>query len=192
MTTSRSVVSRNIRRCREDRGYSLSALARRSGLAKQTIASIEAGDGNPTVETLDRLAEALDVSVRALVSELGTEILVNRGHTIRWHDQGGVDVRPLDQAFGSGYVINAVLRLEAARGPFRPRAGGRGSLRHCYVLAGTVQLGPEHATVAAIAGDFIRFPADAPGVFESTSPSALIFVCTTAPQLSMAGADRAI
>lgn len=192
MTASRGVVSRNIRRFRNERGYSLSALARRSGLAKQTIAAIENGIGNPTVETLDRLAESLGVSVRALVSELGSEILVHRGDAITWQDQGGIDVRPLDQAFGSGYVVNAVLRLESARGPYRPRVTGRGSLRHCYVLDGTVLLGPDYATVTARAGDFVRFPADASGVFEATSPVALIFVCTTAPQLSMTGVERAI
>ncbi|ALJ21782.1 XRE family transcriptional regulator [Microbacterium sp. No. 7] len=189
---SRDIISRNVKRFREERELSMGALARRSGLAKQTIAALESGDSNPTVETLDRLADALEVSARALMTELGTEILVNRGGAARWQQQGGIDLRPLDQAFGSGYVINAVLRLEAARGPFRPRVRGRGSLRHCYVLDGAVLLGPEQSPVAAQTGDFVRFPADAAGTFEAISPVALVFVCTTAPQLSMTGADRAI
>ena len=35
------LVARNVRRFRHERGYSLSELARRAGLSKQTLSSIE-------------------------------------------------------------------------------------------------------------------------------------------------------
>ncbi len=184
------IIARNARRFREESGQSIGGLARKAGLAKQTIVSIEGGHGNPTVQTLGELADALGVSIRALVSELGTEVLVHSGDSIRWEPQGGMQVRQLDQAFGSGYVVNNVLRLEAEQGPSRPRATTRGSLRHCYVLEGRVRLGPVGAPLVAEADDFVRFPGDAPHVFEAITPIALVFVCTTAPQLSMTGSDR--
>ena len=68
------LVARNARRLRHELGLSLGELARRSRLAKQTIASVEAASGNPTVETLDRLADGLGVSVRALLTEFGSEL----------------------------------------------------------------------------------------------------------------------
>lgn len=183
------VVARNLKRFREERGLSIGALARQSGLSKQTIAGIEAGRGNPTVDTLDDLATSLGVSIRALLSEMGTELLVHSGDTIHWAEQSGMKIRQLDQAFGSGYVYNTVLRLETNKGVSRLRAGTRGALRHCYVIDGRARLGPESAVVGVRAGDFVRFPADAPHVFEAVTPVALLFVCTTAPQLSMSGGE---
>lgn len=184
------IVARNLRRYREERGLSLGALSRRSGLAKQTIVAIESGHSNPTVDTIERLADALDVTIRALLSELGTEMLVHPAIDTRWQEQvSGVEVRQLDQAFGSGYVVNAVLRLTSGR-TFHCAARGRAALRHCYVLEGIVRLGPVADVVVADAGDFVRFPADTDHLFEARTPRALVFVNTTAPQLSMAGGTR--
>lgn len=55
------LVARNVRRFRRERAMSLGELARRSGLAKQTLSKIEQGTGNPTVETLALLGAALDL-----------------------------------------------------------------------------------------------------------------------------------
>jgi len=184
------VVARNLRRFREERELSLGEVSRRSGLAKQTIIAIESGRSNPTVDTLERLADALDISIRALLSEMGTEILMHSGRDIRWQGQAGAEVRQLDQAFGSGYTVNAVLRLRGGDTSFRCAARGRGALRHCYVLEGTVRLGPTSNPIVVETGDFVRFPADTVHVFEAQTPVALVFVNTTAPQLSMAGGGR--
>ncbi|MGN6218769.1 MAG: helix-turn-helix domain-containing protein [Microbacterium sp.] len=181
------MVARNLRRFREDRRLSLAEIGRRAGLSKQTVASIESGEGNPTVDTIERLASALGVSIRALVSELGNEVLVQWRDAVPWRDDGTLQVRQLDHAFGSGYVTNSVLRLEANRGPSTRKPQGRGALRHCLVLEGRVRIGPASAPVMAQAGDFLRFPADAPHLFEAITPQATVFVCTTIPQLSMDG-----
>lgn len=185
------VVARNLRRFREERQLSLGELSRRSGLAKQTIASVESSGSNPTVETLERLADALGVSIRALLTELGSEIIVNSGDDIRWQSAGTLSVRHLDQVFGSGYVTNSLLRLESNRGPSHHKPAARGALRHCYVMEGRVRLGPESEMVGAVAGDFIRFPADAAHVFEAITPIATVFVCTTSPQRTMVRGERA-
>ena len=46
---------------RGEQGRSLSELARASGIAKATLSALEAGRGNPTIETLSSLATALGV-----------------------------------------------------------------------------------------------------------------------------------
>jgi transcriptional regulator with XRE-family HTH domain len=184
------VLSRNVRRFREDQGLSIGAVVRRSGLSKQTLITIESGQGNPTVKTLESLAECFGVSIRTLLAELGTETLIDWGDAVRWRTQGAMQVRQLDQAFGSGYVYNTVLRFQLNQNVTRLDASSRGSLRHCFVLEGRVRIGPESASVDVSADDFVRFPADGVHIFEAITPIATVFVCTTAPQLSMAGGER--
>ncbi|WP_303802770.1 helix-turn-helix domain-containing protein, partial [Alicyclobacillus macrosporangiidus] len=46
------IVSHNLRTLRQARGWSISELERRSGVAKGTISQLESGYGNPTVATL--------------------------------------------------------------------------------------------------------------------------------------------
>lgn len=182
-----AVIAKNSRRFRADRGLSQIALARLSGLSKQTIVDIESGRANPTIETLEALAEALNVSTRALISEMGNEVLFQAGGMARWEDQGAVTVRNLDQVYGSGYVYNAVIRLDARHGIARSRSGTKGMLRHCYVLEGRVELGPEGRTVDADEGDFVRFPGEGPHLFRAITMTALLFVVTTMPQQSLRG-----
>lgn len=190
MAQMASILARNSKKFREDRGYSQAVLAKRAGLSKQTIVDMEAGRSNPTMETLEVLSDALGVSPRALISEMGAEVLFQSGEFVRWQDQGGLSLRSLDQVYGSGYVYNAVIRLEARRGPTRSRSGSRGLLRHCYVIEGRVELGPEGRTVQATDGDFVRFPGEGPHLFQALTATALVFVVTTAPQMSMRGAEH--
>lgn len=56
-------VGERIRAFREHRGYSLRALAERSGLSINAISLIERGENSPTVSSLHLLARALDVSI---------------------------------------------------------------------------------------------------------------------------------
>jgi transcriptional regulator with XRE-family HTH domain len=186
---SNELIARNIRRYREDRQLSIGELSRRAKVAKQTVAGIEAGLGNPTVETLERLAEALNVTLRAVLSELGIDVVSQPASEAIWRELGTLQLRDLDQVYGSGYVTNSVLRLDASHGPSHHKPRGRASLRHCYVLEGRAKLGPDGSAAVVGAGDFIRFPAEVPHSFEAVTPVTLIFVVTTAPQLTMAGGE---
>ncbi|GAA1469211.1 XRE family transcriptional regulator [Microbacterium thalassium] len=179
------VVGRNVKRYRHERGMSMAALGERAGLAKQTIASIESGQGNPTIDTVERLASSLGVSARALLTELGTEVLHSHAASAIWRRSGKVRERPLDQAFGSGYVTNALIRVDTNRGRAVYPARGRGALRHCYVLEGELRLGPTTSPAVAVVGDFVRFPADTEHFLEAITPVATLFACTTSPQLTM-------
>lgn len=60
-----------LKEARTNKAMSTRELARRSGVARSYIQKIEAGEANPTINTLRKLAETLDVSVAALVSEDG-------------------------------------------------------------------------------------------------------------------------
>jgi len=55
-----------LRQWRDRRGWSLRELGERSGVSYVTIQRIEAGTANPSVRVLQRLAEALEISLRDL------------------------------------------------------------------------------------------------------------------------------
>ena len=64
-----AVLGANIRALRAQQGLSLSELARRSAIAKGTLSQLENGQGNPTIETVFSLSNALNVPVSSLLAE---------------------------------------------------------------------------------------------------------------------------
>jgi XRE family transcriptional regulator, regulator of sulfur utilization len=61
-------IGRVVRAARTDRALSLGELARAAGLSRTILARIESGSGNPSVETLWRVSQALDLPLGALVA----------------------------------------------------------------------------------------------------------------------------
>lgn len=59
----------NIKRIRENAGISQRELARRINMSGQMISKIERGDTTPSLETLDKIAEALKVTTNDLLAE---------------------------------------------------------------------------------------------------------------------------
>ena len=63
-------VSDNIRKIRQKKGISQDRLSKKADLALNTIVKIETGESpNPTVETLEKIAKALGVSVAELFKD---------------------------------------------------------------------------------------------------------------------------
>jgi transcriptional regulator with XRE-family HTH domain len=67
-----AALARNVRSLRQGRGWTLAALAARSGVSKGMVVELEQGRTNPSVATVSRLATALGVGVARLV-EVGNE-----------------------------------------------------------------------------------------------------------------------
>jgi transcriptional regulator with XRE-family HTH domain len=57
-------LGRAVRELRERRGWSQAQLAKASGMTQSAVARFEAGGTVPTLPVLERLAAALDVSLR--------------------------------------------------------------------------------------------------------------------------------
>ncbi|CCG03411.1 helix-turn-helix domain-containing protein [Blastococcus saxobsidens] len=175
------MLGRNVRRIRGERQLSLGALAEKSGLAKQTLANLESGGGNPTVDTLLRVARALGVGVNWLVTEWGSPVLVQRRKDGTWDRAGSGRRRVLDHIHGSGDVNTAVVELSDARDVAPPLSPG--TLHHVYVISGSVVAGPADDAHRLDCGDFIRFPADMKHVLRAASGTGLVHVVTTVPQV---------
>ena len=86
-------LGRNIQKFRMAKGLSLSQLALDAGLAKSNLSRIEQGEGNPTIETIWRLAVQLDVPFGDLVASVEFPL-----------GENGVQVRLIDQGEGNPRV----------------------------------------------------------------------------------------
>ncbi|MDG1286792.1 MAG: helix-turn-helix transcriptional regulator [Rickettsiales bacterium] len=60
----------DIKKRRKSLGYSHDKLADRSGVTRQAISKIEAGNSNPTLATMLRLASALDVRISDMLEQI--------------------------------------------------------------------------------------------------------------------------
>jgi transcriptional regulator with XRE-family HTH domain len=66
-TASRSLLAANLRRLRHAHGWSQEQLAEHSGLHRTYIGAIERGERNISLDTLERLADALRLPAYALL-----------------------------------------------------------------------------------------------------------------------------
>ena len=64
-----SILSENIRRLRRELNYSQEQLSERSGVPRSTIASLERGEGNPTLQVLIGISHGLGVAIAQLLAQ---------------------------------------------------------------------------------------------------------------------------
>ena len=186
MSTGSHLVARNVRRFREERNYSLAELARRAGLAKQTLSTLETGEGNPTVDTLYAIAQALGISVGRLVTEYGSPVLVERATDEGWQEQHGSSLRELGEIYGSG-LVQVRLRRFYLEHAVLSEPHSVGVLEHAYVLSGQILLGPIDRLENLGRGDFIRFPGDVLHSYTSLTAESLLLIVRTVPQVPRTG-----
>ena len=65
-----STIGKNIKRFRQDKGLSQDKLSKLADLSLNTVVKIELDDSpNPTIETVQKIAKALEVSVDDLLKK---------------------------------------------------------------------------------------------------------------------------
>jgi transcriptional regulator with XRE-family HTH domain len=67
------MIAKSLVRERLRTGLSLAEIARRAGIAKSTLSQLEAGNGNPSIETLWSLCVALDIPFARLLEPQAAE-----------------------------------------------------------------------------------------------------------------------
>jgi transcriptional regulator with XRE-family HTH domain len=155
-------------RMRELRGgMSVLELSRRSGVARNTIAALESGSGNPTVDTLYALADALGVPLSALLSPPRSAASVVRAGEGTLVEGAALDARLLERFDRPGVIgeLYAIRFLPGARREAAPHPFGVEELLH--LAAGAVRVGPAHAPVELGPGDYARYSGSVPHVYEA-------------------------
>lgn len=164
-------ISAAIKREREAHGLTLTELARRAQVAKSTLSQLEAGIGNPGVETLWALSHALGISLSDLLNSPSKPVVIVRaaeGEPIR-AEHSDYAVTLLSPA-PSG-TRRDIYRLVAGPGPAResePHATG--VIEHLLLSAGKALAGPVDAPVTMEPGDYIQYPGDAGHTFQALEP----------------------
>ncbi|MGC5009536.1 helix-turn-helix domain-containing protein [Streptosporangium sp. DT93] len=158
-------IGRRIRGLREERGISLSALARAAGVGKATLSGLENGTRNPTLETL-----------WAVTAELGVPLAMAIGTPAAGTDPEGDERSPvihgtavagtLLQVFEDEAVTYELYRLVIRAGtPQVSPAHHEGVTEHLTVFAGTLSAGPAGAELSAGPGEHISWRSDVPHTY---------------------------
>ncbi|MGH3680652.1 MAG: helix-turn-helix domain-containing protein [Natronosporangium sp.] len=165
------VIAAAVRRERERAGLTLTELARRAGVAKSTLSQLEAGTGNPSVETLWALGVALGVPFSQLVASPTPSVQVIRAGTGQQIRSETTDFIGTLLAAGSHHARRDLYVIELGDGAVRQAKGHTpGSVEHLVVAAGRLRTGPAEAPVELAAGDYVRFAGDLPHRYEALAP----------------------
>jgi transcriptional regulator with XRE-family HTH domain len=166
-----ATIATALRRQREEAGLSLTELAKRAGIAKSTLSQLEAGAGNPSVETLWALGVALGVPFSRLVEPPSPSVRVVRrgqGPAVRAAE---ADFTGTLLAAGSPRVRRDLYVIALEPGTVRrAEAHIPGSMEHLVVAAGRVRTGPADEPVELEPGDYVAFAGDVPHVYEALAP----------------------
>lgn len=163
------VVARNLRRVRQMRGLSLSGLARDSGVARATLYQLEAGAGNPTLDTLFALASVLGVALSELVSDdEPPAVQVIRAGDAPLIAGSGVEARLLRRFNIAGGGVVELYDLLVIKGTVtQAHEHPRGVFEHVLVHDGRVLTGPADESIELGPGDYICFRADRPHMYKA-------------------------
>ena len=172
-----ATIAAALRRERERVGISIAELARRAGLAKSTLSQLEAGTGNPSIETLWSLGVALGVPFSRLVEPPPTQVRVIRAGEGPRLQADQADFVATLLAAGSPHTRRDIYVMELEPGKSRQaEAHIPGSVEHIVVCAGRIRTGPDGDEVELGPGDYITFPGDVPHHYEALEDSWAVLV----------------
>jgi transcriptional regulator with XRE-family HTH domain len=158
-------LGKTIQRLRKAYNLSLSELAEQSGVAKSIISQIERNETNPTLATIWRLSQALDVSIERVLASASddpfidkssrgdTPILVSDDGRMRLAIIGWIKTVEWLQWYDVSAEPKAVLESEAHQ---------RGSIECLSVRAGEFEVEVAGVVQRARAGETLRYRCDRP------------------------------
>jgi len=161
---SLDILGRHIQSLRLARGLSLSQLASEAGMAKSNLSRLEQGNGNPTLDTIWRLAARLNVPFGNLVAPVSEPV----------YDEG-VQVRLIDQ--GKDEVQVDAYWMSCAPNTYRQAEGhSKGTTESITIISGQLEVGPEDDTQLLTAGQSHTFAADQPHIYRTDQSWATLLV----------------
>jgi transcriptional regulator with XRE-family HTH domain len=149
-------------------------LSRRSGVARNTIAALERGEGNPTLETLYALADALGVPLADLLVAPAPAVSVVRAGAGARVEGAALEGELLERIerpgwLGELYAIRVHGRREAQPHPF-------GVEERLHVVSGRLLAGPLAEPVELGPGDYATFSGAVPHVYDGEADGTLLIL----------------
>lgn len=187
-----ALLADRVRNLRKARGYALDALAERSGVSRSMISLIERGETSPTATVLNKLADALGVTLAALFAEdqhiRPASPLVRAGDQPHWQDPAsGYIRRHLSPA---GYPTPTEL-VEITFPPgetvaFETIARHVVTHQQVWMLEGAMDVTIEQTTWHLFAGDCLAMELGVRIVFHNPGqqPARYVLALTTLPGAS--------
>ena len=175
-------LGKTVQRLRKAYNLSLSELAEQSGVAKSIISQIERNETNPTLATIWRLSQALDVSIERVLSAGDEEPFIEkttRGDTpVLFSDDGKVRLA----IFGWIKTVEWLQWYDVHAEPggsLESEAHQRGSIECLSVISGELEVEVAGVIETAAAGETLRYRCDRPHVIRnrSSKPAHATMVC---------------
>jgi transcriptional regulator with XRE-family HTH domain len=167
-----SQLGKTVQRLRKAYNLSLSELSEQSGVAKSIISQIERNETNPTLATIWRLSQALDVSIERVLQTAGDEpflektsrrdtpILVSEDGKCKLAIIGWIKTVEWVQWYDFSAEPGGVLESEGHQ---------RGSVESLSVTAGELEVEVGGAIERARAGETLRYRCDRPHTVRNVS-----------------------
>jgi transcriptional regulator with XRE-family HTH domain len=166
-------MAERVRELRAGRGFSLDALADRSGVSRSMISLVERGESSPTAVVIEKLAAGLGVTMAAMFEPPGA--VAPSGPVARRKDQ------PLWRDPGSGYVrrnvspVGVPQPMQIVEVEFPPRARvafetGARDVRiqqQIWMLEGTIDVTVGDERHRLRDGDCLAMQLDRPTMFHN-------------------------
>ena len=170
-----SHVAGNIRRLRAAKGLSQDALASAAGVSRRMLVGIESGEANVSLSTLDRLAQALDVSFSHVVR--APDMPDNsRIDTLAWQGEDAHSRAPLLGTVPAAREAELWTWSLAPGDRYPAEADAANWHEMLYVVEGVLTVEMDSGTRTIAAGDFLIFSSDRPYVFVNRGTDLLRFV----------------
>lgn len=184
-----ALIASRVRELRDARGFSLDALAERSGVSRSNISLIERGQSSPTAVVLDKLATGLGVTVASLF-EASAEPVAEPSPMARvaeqpvWKDPASGYVRRNVSPPGVGSPIQLVDVIFPAgqRVAYDTAAREVETHQQVWMIDGAMEMTVGDSTWRLETGDCLAMKLDGPIVYRNpTRKPARYLVSLVAP-----------
>jgi transcriptional regulator with XRE-family HTH domain len=182
-------ISRRVRELREARGWSLDALAERSGVSRSNISLIERGRSSPTATVLDRLSAGLGVTLASLFEDAGgrdagPSPLARVADQPLWTDPASHYVRRnVSPALRSPLQLVDVIFPAGQRVAYETGARDAEVHQQVWMIDGVMELSVGETLWRLEAGDCLAMRLDRPIVYRNPTarPSRYLVALATLP-----------
>jgi transcriptional regulator with XRE-family HTH domain len=175
-------LGKTVQRLRKAYNLSLSELSEQSGVAKSIISQIERNETNPTLATIWRLAQALDVSIERVLQATDDQSFLEKTSRV------DTPVLTSDDGKCRLTIIGWIKTVEWLQWyEFRAEPGGilasdahqRGAVESLSVIEGELEVEVAGSVETAKAGETLRYRGDRPHIIRnvSTTPALATMVC---------------